>query len=77
MTKEVAANTGFGLIQALSPLQQRPRSRLAGRRRLAIRLPPEVARQGSYQLPRRLCFDSFRPYLDLWAFQSVAASGSR
>ena len=63
--------------QALSALQRRPRSRLEGRRRLAITLPPEVSRPGSYQPSRQLYFDSFRPYVDVWAFRSVAASGLR
>ena len=63
--------------QALSALRRMPRSRPGGRRRLAIALPPEAVRQGAYQPSRRLCFDSFRPYLDVWAFRSVAASGLR
>ena len=76
-THGVITEAGLGHIQALSALQRRPRSRLEGRRRLAITLPPEVVRPGSYKPPHRLYLDSSRPCLRVWAFRSGAASGLR
>ena len=65
------------ITQALSALQRTPGSRPEGRTRSATALLPEAVRQGSYRPPRRLYFDSFRSYLAVWVFRSVAASGLR